>query len=191
MTFRIEHNIAQANTKDKPSCFLPGDSSVSETAASNVIERNTTLLTQMKPLIKLLLMLMLLAAPFLSQGQSRLYKKYEAAKDVEVYYMKGYKEYASRELDATLVRYEGKDRVRCRQIYTQLTNEALSLTPFHQVQNRNLIQSYWYSKGCVMIINYKVSLDQIECMLLTGNLSKTEMKDFLNELKNKNEESNN
>ena len=96
----------------------------------------------MKPLIKFILTLMLLAAPLLSQGQSSLYKKYEAAKDVEVYYMKGYKEYAGRKLDATLVRYEGKDRVRCRQIYTQLTNEAFRLTSFHLVQNRKLISSY-------------------------------------------------
>lgn len=137
----------------------------------------------MKPLIKFILTLMLLAAPLLSQGQSSLYKKYEAAKDVEVYYMKGYKEYAGRKLDATLVRYEGKDRVRCRQIYTQLTNEAFRLTSFHLVQNRKLISSYWYSNGCVMIINYKVSLGQIECMLLEGDFTKTEMKEFMVELK--------
>lgn len=142
----------------------------------------------MKLFVRFILTLTLLAVPLLAQGQSSLYKKYEHAKEVEVYYMKDYKEFAGHKMDATLVRYSQKDRVRCRQLHSQLLNEAIGLTSYRTTQSRQLISSYWYAKGRVMIINYKPVLCQIECMLLEGDLSATETKDLLTALSKQNSE---
>lgn len=142
----------------------------------------------MKLVVRLILTLILLAVPLLAQGQSSLYKKYEHVKEVEVYYMKDYKEFSGHKMDATLVRYSQKDRVRCRQLHAQLMNEAVGLTSFRMTQSRQLISSYWYAKGRIMIINYKPSLCQIECMLLEGDLSAAEMKEFLTALSKQNSE---
>lgn len=114
-----------------------------------------------------------------AQGQNSLYKRFEKSKDVETYYMRNYKEYAGCKLDATLIRYEKGDRIRCRQIFSQIMNTTTGLTPYFQGKTEELVVSYWYTKGKVLIINYNINKGKIDCMVLEGALTKQQAKSFL------------
>lgn len=133
----------------------------------------------MKRIAGIIFIQILCLLPLTSQGQSTLYKRFEKSKDVEVYFMKEYKEIAGCKMDATLVRYNDGDRVRCRQVFSQIMNATSGLTSYRQVQNKKLVSSYWYAKGKVLIIHYKVAEGRVDCMSLEGPVSQNQAKAFL------------
>ena len=136
----------------------------------------------MKSVVHIILFLVLLASSTLAMGQSSLYKRFEKSKDVEVYYIENYKEFEGQKLNATLVRYEKGDHTCCRQVYSKLMNQTSGLACLRQTQNKKIVTAYWYNKGCVMIITYKMSEGKVNCMRLEGNITRQQAKKFLESL---------